>query len=197
MRKKAIFVAMALFCAFTLSFALSSDNAEAIETFPVPFIDVESLEIKPIATYKVIQVKENAIQPGPGENAIVEQCYVSNYNRLGSIFSQPATYFYLDVSYEEISFSVSVNNSVIPEQKLYYILLVYNVSTSTLETYPIGVNAGQLEPGFVYTYLLSFGELGIYLDMGTRYAINIYLYPLVGDALQLNNNTWHSFTFIY
>jgi hypothetical protein len=54
MRKKVIFVAMALFCAFTLSFALSSDNAEAIETFPVQFNDVE-LTATSIATHKVIQ----------------------------------------------------------------------------------------------------------------------------------------------
>jgi hypothetical protein len=187
MRKKVIFVAMALFCAFTLSFALSSDNAEAIETFPVQFNDVE-LTATSIATHKVIQA---------GENAIVEQCYVSNYNRLGSFFAQPATYFYLDASHEELLFSVSVNNSVIPEGKLYYVLLVYNTSTSTLETYTLGGNAQQLEPEFCYTYLLSVWELGIPLEMGTRYAINIYLYPLVGDALQLNPNTWHSFTFIY
>jgi uncharacterized membrane protein len=39
MRKKAIFLAMALVFAFTLSFALSSDNAEATGAFPVLFND--------------------------------------------------------------------------------------------------------------------------------------------------------------
>lgn len=195
MRKKAIFLAMALVFAFTLSFALSSDNAEATGAFPVLFNDVESLEIKPIATYKVIQAEENAMQAE--ENAIVEQCYVSNYNRLGLIFAQPATYFSLDASHEELLFAVSVNNYVIPERKLYYVLLVYNTSTSSIATYTIGGNADRLEPESVYIYSLSLCDLGVFLDMGTTYAINIYLYPLLGDALQLNNNTWHSFTFIH
>ena|GEM_PF-4959673 len=178
---------LTVLCLFFLTAQATAAGPMGLNITPIPEGASELIS----SSVTSIQGEKESVSVVQDHNVMAIQCYLSNYNPLGFCLAQPSCKFTDDASCADLIFSIYVDQDPVPAKKLFYVFMFYNLVTHEVTTVNLGVNGAYMDPGYVYTYLISVWEFDKWPVPGT-YAVNVYIHPLLGslDVESINSNTW-------